>query len=311
MNKLKKVGLTALAGSMVATAATAADVTVGAGWSLSYTGVDSDEQGGTASWTMGDSVTFTTTGELDNGWTATAYYELDDDTMDDQKLTLDMGDMGTFGFGDGAAHGFGIDAVKNFVPGADTPAQSMGFTDSVFVGGAGSTGNLAYKIAVGDTGLTVGAEQEVDSAGGYSRSMSLKYDNADLGFSFGVGTSDLAPDNGSGGNTETAVGASYTMGAFKIGANHNETDYGSTSSNDVDNQFYGVSFAVNDDLTISYQVLTNSTDSKAEDEEITQIAASYSMGSISFSGYVGKASSLLGTAGSDDVEKHISMSVSF
>ena len=141
--------------------------------------------------------------------------------------------------------------------------------------------------------------------------MSLKYDNADLGFSFGVGTSDLAPDNGSGGNTETAVGASYTMGAFKIGANHNETDYGSTSTNDIDNQHYGVSFAVNDDLTLSYQVLTNSTDSKAEDEEITQIAASYSMGSISFSGYVGKASSLLGTAGSDDVEKHISMSVSF
>ena len=113
MNKLKKVGLTALAGSMVATAATAADVTVGASWSLSYTGVDSDETGGPASWSMGDSVTFTTTGELDNGWTATAYYELDDDTMDDQKLTLDMGDMGKWVFGDGAAGGFGIDNVKN------------------------------------------------------------------------------------------------------------------------------------------------------------------------------------------------------
>ena len=64
MNKLKKVGLTALAGSMVASSAIAADVTVGAGWSMSYTGVDSDEQGGVASWTMGDSVTFTTTGEF-------------------------------------------------------------------------------------------------------------------------------------------------------------------------------------------------------------------------------------------------------
>ena len=248
---------------------------------------------------------------LDNGWTATAYYELDDDTMDDQKLTLDMGDMGTIGFADGAAHGYGIDAVKNFVPGADTPAQSMGFTDSAYVGGAGTTGNLAYKLTVGDTGLTVGAEQEVDAAGGYSRSMSIKYDNADLGISFGVGTSDLAPDNGNGGNSETAVGASYTMGAFKIGASHNETDYGATATNDVDNQFYGVSFAVNDDLTLSYQVLNNSTDTKTEDEEITQLAASYSMGSISFSGYIGKASSLLGTAGSDDVEKHISMSVAF
>ena len=311
MNKLKKVGLTALASSMVASGAIAADVTVGASWSLSYTGCDSDENCGTSSWTMGDSVTFTTTGELDNGWTATAYFELDDDTMDDQKLTLDMGDMGTFGFGDGAAHGYGIDAVKNFVPGADTPAQSMGFTDSAFVGGAASTGNLAYQLALGDTGLTIGAEQEVAAAGGYSRSMSIKYTNDDVGFSFGAGTSELEPDNGSGGDTETAMGISYTMGAFKIGGNHNETDYGSTSTNDVDNQFYGVSFAVNDDLTVSYQVLNNSTDSKAEDEEITQIAASYSMGSISFSGYIGKQSSAQGTAGSDDIEKHITMSVSF
>ena len=205
MNKLKKIGLTALAGSMVATAATAADVTLAGSWALSYTGVDSDEIGGPASWSMDDSLKFTTTGELDNGWTATAYYELDDDTMDDQKLTLDMGDMGTVGFGDGAAHGFGIDKVKNFVPGADTPAQSMWTTDLAYAGGAGSTGNLAYQLAVGDTGITVGAEQEVDAAGGYSRSASIHYDNADLGFSFGVGTSDLAPDNNSGGNSETAV----------------------------------------------------------------------------------------------------------
>ena len=311
MNKLKKVGLTALAGSMVASSAIAADVTVGAGWSMSYTGVDSDEQGGTASWTMGDSVTFTTTGELDNGWTATAYYELDDDTMDDQKLTLDMGDMGTFVFGDGAAGGFGIDAVKNFVPGADTPAYTLGFTDAAYVGGAGDTGNLAYKLPIGDTGLTVGAEQEVDAAGGYSRSMSVKYTNAEMGFSFGAGSSELAPDNGSGGNSETAIGASYTMGAFKIGANHNETDYGSTSTNDIDNQHYGVSFAVNDDLTVSYAVLNNSIDTTADDEQITMVAASYSMGSISFSGYIAKQSSAQGTAGSDDIEKHITMSVSF
>jgi outer membrane protein OmpU len=311
MNKLKKVGLTALAGSMVATAATAADVTVGAGSSLSYTSADSDETGGTASWTMGDSVTFTTSGELDNGWTATAYFEIDDDTMDDQKLTLDMGDMGTVGFGDGAAHGYGIDAVKNFVPSADTAAYSLGFTDLAYVGGAGSTGNLAYKLAVGDTGITVGAEQEVDSAGGYSRSMSLKYSNADAGISFGVGSSELAPDNLSGGNTETAVGASYTMGAFKVGGNHNEIDYGNTSTNDIDNQHYGVSFAINDDLTVSYNVLTNSQDTAADDEQITMLAASYSMGSISFAGYVASGKSVGGTAGNDDAEKHISMSVAF
>ncbi len=183
MNKLKKIGLTALAGSMVATAATAADVTVAGSWALSYTGCDSDETCGETSWAMDDSVKFTTTGELDNGWTATAYWELDGNTMDDQKLTLDMGDGGTFGFANNTAHGYGIDKVKNFVPSADTPAPSMGFTDLAYTGGAGTTGNLAYQLSVGDTGLTIGAEQEVDAAGGYSRSASIHYDNADLGFS--------------------------------------------------------------------------------------------------------------------------------
>ena len=311
MNKLKKVGLTALAGSMVATAATAADVTIATSWGLSYTGGDSDEQHGVTSWSMDDSVKFTTTGELDNGWTATAYFELDDDTMDDQKLTLDMGELGTIGFGDGAAHGYGIDKVKNFVPGADTPAQSVWATDLAYAGGAGTTGNLAYQLSVGDTGITVGAEQEVDAAGGYSRSVSVHYDNPDLGFSFGVGTSDLAPDNGSGGNSETAVGAKFVTGNFTIGGNHNEIDYGATATNDIDNQHYGVSYAVNDDLTISYAVLKNSRDTAAEDEEITMMAASYTMGSIKFAGYIGKQSSVAGVAGDDDITKHLTMSLTF
>ena len=58
-------------------------------------------------------------------------------------------------------------------------------------------------------------------------------------------------------------------------------------------------------------MLNNSIDTAADDEQITMIAASYSMGSISFSGYVGKMSSAGGTAGSDDAEKHLTMSVSF
>ena len=310
MNKLKKIGLTALAGSMVATAATAADVTIATSWGLSYTGCDSDENCGTTSWAMDDSVKFTTTGELDNGWTATAYFELDDDIMDDQKLTLDMGDMGILGFGDGAAHGYGIDKVKNFVPGADTPAFMVGTNVLTYVGGAGDTGNLAYQLAIGDTGLTVGAEQEVDAAGGYSRSASVHYDNADLGFSFGVGTSDLAPDNGSGGDTETAIGAKFVTGNFTIGANNNEIDYGGTT-NDIDNQHYGVSYAVNDDLTVSYAKLTNSRDTAAQDEEITMIAASYTMGSIKFAGYVAKQAAVSGVAGDDDAQKHLTMTLTF
>ena len=58
-------------------------------------------------------------------------------------------------------------------------------------------------------------------------------------------------------------------------------------------------------------MLNNSKDTAADDEQITMLAASYSMGSISFSGYVGSGKSVGGTAGNDDAEKHITMSVAF
>ena len=88
MNKLTKYGLTALAGSLVATSVSAGELGVSGSWSWSYDSADSDESGQPMS--MGDSVTFSGSGETDQGWTAGVSYELDGGTFDDYKLTLDM-----------------------------------------------------------------------------------------------------------------------------------------------------------------------------------------------------------------------------
>ena len=98
MNKLTKYGLTALAGSLVATSVSAGEMAVSGGWSWSYDSADSDESGNPMS--MGNSVTFTGSGETDQGWTATYKMELDHgySGYDDQSLTLDMGDSGKLVF---------------------------------------------------------------------------------------------------------------------------------------------------------------------------------------------------------------------
>ena len=57
MNKLKKVGLTALAGSLVASSVYAGELSVSGSWGLTYSSEDSDEVTGNP-WSMGDSVTF-------------------------------------------------------------------------------------------------------------------------------------------------------------------------------------------------------------------------------------------------------------
>ena len=65
MNKMKKIGLTALAASLVSVSANAVDISGGA--SLSYNGGNGGATGNP--WSMNDSLVFTWGGELDNGMT--------------------------------------------------------------------------------------------------------------------------------------------------------------------------------------------------------------------------------------------------
>ena len=105
MNKLKKIGLTALAGSLVAGAVNAAEMSVSGSAGISFTGLDSSEVSGNG-FTMGDSLTFSASGDV-NDIGITLSYELDGqgaaiDTFDDHSITLDFGDAGTLIF---AGHG--------------------------------------------------------------------------------------------------------------------------------------------------------------------------------------------------------------
>jgi outer membrane protein OmpU len=81
MNKITKIGLTALAGSLIASSVNAAEMTATAGASLTWTGGNPETTG--QALTMGNSVTFSGSGDLDNGMTISVSYELDDDSNAD------------------------------------------------------------------------------------------------------------------------------------------------------------------------------------------------------------------------------------
>ncbi len=171
MNKLTKYGLTALAGSLVATSVSAGELGVTGSWSWSYDAIDSDESGQPMS--MGDSVTFAGSGETDQGWTAGVSYELDGGNYDDYKLTLDMGDSGNLTFGGGSVAGDGISLVSNIVPHADTAVYNMtsGTTDYGVADGASGTSNLGYNITVGDVKVSA----EMQKGAGTSRGFGITY----------------------------------------------------------------------------------------------------------------------------------------
>ena len=195
MDKLKKLGLTALAGSLVATSVAAGDLGVTGSWSWSWDSQDSDESGNPMS--MGDSVNFSASGETDQGWTATWALELDAGNFDDQSLSLDFGDGGVFQYGGASKGGRGIGLVADYVPSADSAVYTLTASAGDEYGvarGASGTDNLSHQITVGD--ITIGAEAQ--KGAGTSSSWGLQYTGID-NLTVGAGTSDISPGAADGG----------------------------------------------------------------------------------------------------------------
>jgi len=308
MNKLTKYGLTALAGSLVATSVSAGEMAVSGGWSWSYDSADSDESGNPMS--MGNSVTFTGSGETDQGWTATYSMELDHgfNGYDDQSLSLDMGDSGKLVFSGASVTGSGIHMVNDIVPAADTPVYSM--TDSAtaygIARGAGATGNLGYTVSFGDfTGSA-----EMMKGAGTDRSYGVKYTGVE-GLTLVAGQADINPGTVAGETQETTFGASYSAAGATIAYQITEVDYPGAGAADEDSTHIGASFAVNDDLSVSYATQTTDIHGKGEDETVSGFGVSYSMGSMSVAAYAGKTENGNGVSTSDDEGKGLTLSIAF
>jgi len=107
MNKFKKIGLTALAGSLVATSVFAGTLDVSGGASMEVQNNSNASKGKV--FTMGNSVNFAGTTELDNGLTVSMKFELDDGALsgaggpfDSHSMKIASDSLGTFTF-----HGHG------------------------------------------------------------------------------------------------------------------------------------------------------------------------------------------------------------
>ena len=295
MNKLTKVGLTALATSLVASASYAGELSVSGGASLTYTGLGSNSD--TNPWVMGDSVKFNGSGDLDNGMTVSVYYELDGGTYDDYNLKLGMGDMGTLSFSGASKSGSGVDSVKDIVPAAYTPVyEATNSTDNGLLDTSGNnqTGQWGYDVTAAGFDLSVSYNPKPAAAAaaetGYSVSYSVLMDGLTL--VYGVF------DDGDIAENDT-FGAKYTMGSVTAAIQSTNVDYEATASTDQDATHMGISMAINDDLTVSAGRQEVEFDGASEDEVNTGIQASYTMGSISFSTAINKVESASGVANVD------------
>ena len=299
MNKLTKVGLTALATSLVASASYAGEFSVSGGASLTYTGLDSNSD--TNPWVMGDSVKFNGSGDLDNGMTVSVYYELDGGTYDDYNLKLGMGDMGTLSFSGASSSGSGVDSVKDIVPNAYTPVYEAanevgGAADNGLLDTSGNTqtGQWGYDVNAAGFDLSVSYNPKPAAAAAAETGYSVSYSGLMDGLTLVYGVF----DDGDIAENDT-FGAKYTMGSVTAAIQSTNVDYEAQASTDQDATHMGISMAINDDLTVSAGRQEVEFDGGTEDEVNTGIQASYTMGSISLTTAINSVESAGGVANKD------------
>ena len=295
MNKLTKVGLTALATSLVASASYAGELSVSGGASLTYTGLDTNSD--VNPWVMGDSVKFNGSGDLDNGMTVSVYYELDGGTYDDYNLKLGMGDMGTLSFSGASSSGSGVDSVKDIVPAAYTPVyEATNSTDNGLLDTSGNnqTGQWGYDVNAAGFDLSVSYNPKPAVTAAAETGYSVSYSGLMDGLTLVYGVF----DDGDIAENDT-FGAKFTMGSVTAAIQSTNVDYEATASTDQDATHMGISMAINDDLTVSAGRQEVEFDGGTEDEVNTGIQASYTMGSISFSTAINSVESAGGTANND------------
>ena len=311
MDNLKKIGLTALGTVLVAGQAQAATVSASASTSINFLGQDNGDDGN--GWSMTDSVTFSASGEMDNGFTVSTTLELDGDVMDTRNIVIDTGDMGKLTFsGDGTSGPVGSwddmtpsaneEAHGVTVNGTIKGATNAASTKNIFVYDYTLMDGLALKASYVPSHTTGAVEGSVDYGVKFSPSA---IEGLDVYAAMG--------ENNDAANSAdvSMMAVSYASGPFTVGYQVNETDFG-TGSSDEDFTAVGVSYALTDDLSVSVNtsVIDYEASSK-DDQEAQAISFSHTTGGMTISGTYGKMDNVAGTSTADNAAYELNFKFAF
>jgi outer membrane protein OmpU len=322
MNNLKKIGLTALAGSMVAISAQAAEMSLSGSAVMTYV-----SKSGTADETVTGSgigvdkgMTASASGEMDNGISVALSTQVNDGATANAQttsITLGLGDNGSLAYVQ-ADLGGGVEALDDVMPTAhEEPSNGLtglssagssvatGFVYSNTVGGASVSVNYAptSQATANDQGTSTGA-----GAGTSSSSIGITYPVADSGLTIYAGTGTDGSTDGKD-HSHDALAVTYAFGGVTVGYQRNEMDDEDATGSDYSAEFMAVSFAVNDDLSISIGDQTTQKDGTSTDQEVTGMSIGYSMGGMTISAHANEADNAGHTAGS--TSEHTEVSVTF
>ncbi len=303
---IKKIGLTALAGSLVATSAFAGSMSVSGGASLSLEHINGGAADAGKSFTMGNQLTFTGSGELDNGLNVSLSFILD---QNDDKAADDQSTAGNYNSGspfDSHSVTISSDALGSLKFSGEGGSSATTAVDASAAGdiwdafdgedglepnGVGSGDNMMmYTLPSMMDGLTanvsfISSREGADSAMG----IGATYTGVE-----GLSLTYASGDDSSVGNVNSAtmLKGSYAYGPVTVAYSDYEYD-AQTDTADDEMTSYKVSYTISDELSVSYgteEITTNSTSAEYE-----RISASYTAGGMTITATMDEARDRDGT----------------
>ena len=308
MNNFKKIGMTALAASLVSTSVFAGEVTVSGGASMTvenYSSAGSIQAG--KGFAMGNQLTFTGGGELDNGMTVGISFILDqgDETVDAASSPFD-------------SHSVSIssDALGTLVMHGEGGSSAQAALDTTAAGDIwdnfdGATTGTTVSSSTSGADILVYTLPEIMDGLSVSASYSPQQGAVDSSTAYGLtytGVEGLSVSYGKGEATTTAAGlssdattmsASYAIGSFTLAYSNN--DYATDAANlDQETESYKVSYTVSDAISVSYGSEEIKLEGDSDEAEYERLQVAYTSGGMTVTAT--QASSTDALHGTTDLE---------
>jgi len=313
MNNLKKIGLSALAGSLVATSAFAGEMSVAGSASINveHTNGGGGDSGKTFS--MGNQLTFSGGGELDNGLNVALSFVIDqgDDAttgvgsgpFDSHSVTVSSDGLGSLKFsGEGGSSA--LSALDGTAAGDIW--DDFDIASTVHPTGLGGGNNsMMYTLPAMVDGVAINASYTPRTTGAdASTSYSVTYTGVEgLTASYGIG------DGGDESTDGTAMKLSYVFGPITASYSDYEHDTTGTASDD-ETSSYAISYTVSDEISVTYgtEEVQRGT---LEDVETMSISAAYTAGGMTLSGSMSEVDNLDGTTDASQDRERWALGLSF
>jgi outer membrane protein OmpU len=314
---IKKIGMTALAASLVSVSAHAGALSVSGGASMAVEGYSGENLNAGTTFSMGNQVTMSGSGELDNGLTVSLSFVLDQgdadpSPFDGHSVSVSSDTFGTLKL-DGEGGSSAASAMDTSAAGDiwDTFDGSRGTATAVAVSDTGPGDNsIMYTLPEMMEGLAIDVSYQPQGSGreagtGYGitytgiEGLTAKYGVADE-----VGTTTALSGD------QTVWNLSYAYGPITATASNSDFDVG-TASSDQELSSFALSYTVSDEISITYGEDTIEKGGDPTDAEYSVIKASYTAGGMTITANMKEGENVDHTTNSSADFEYWGLSASF